>query len=112
MTIQDKKSQLNSILEGLKNIEIDDDANFKFMNLLRSRLMEEGIPLDDAVKIVSNLEYDLSAANEDDDYIGDVALSYAEFAARVYGRLKDTGWHRNLTDSLVKKYFGATKILL
>lgn len=112
MSIADRKEQLDMVLEDLSNVEIDDDANFKFMNLLRSRLMEEGIPIDDAVKIVSNLDYDLSAVNEDDDYIGDVALAYAEFASRVYDRLKATGWHRGMTDSLVKKYFGNTRIAL
>ena len=110
--MQKEKKNLDSILAELNNLEIEDDANFKFMNLLRSRLMEEGIPIDDAVKIVSNLDYDLSPVNEDDDYIGDVALAYAEFAARVYDRLKATGWHRAMTDSLVRKYFGRTPIVL
>lgn len=99
-------------LGELHSFEIENDSNFKFMNLLRSRLMEEGIPWDDAIKIVANLDYDLSAVNEDDDYIGDVALSYAEFAARVYRRLKATGWHRNMPDSIVKKYFNQTTITL
>lgn len=112
MSIAERKENLNLILEELNSLEIEDDANFKFMNLLRSRLMEEGIPIDDAVKIVSNLDYDLSPVNEDDDYIGDVALAYAEFAARVYDRLKATGWHRTMTDSLVRKYFGRTPIVL
>lgn len=112
MTINERKENLNLILKELHSFEIEDDANFKFMNLLRSRLMEEGVPIDDAVKIVANLDYDLSAVSEDDDYIGDVALSYAEFAARVYRRLKATGWHRNLSDNIIKKYFNQRTIAL
>ncbi len=110
--LAERKAFLNQQLKNLQNYEIDLDSNFKFMNLLRSRLTEEGIPLDTAIKIVSNLDYDLSAVNEDDDYIGDVALAYAEFAARVYQRLEATNWHRNLTDTVIRKYFSHFKVTL
>lgn len=112
MSLADRKTALNEKLAGLQNIDIDDAANFKFMNLLRSRLTEEGIPLDAATQIVANIDYDLSAVNEDDDYIGDVALAYAEFAARVYDKLKATNWHRNMSDSVVRKYFSHFKLEL
>lgn len=111
-TLASRKEGLNAKLAGLQNLVIDNDTNFKFMNLLRSRLTEEGIPLEAATQIVANIDYDLSAVTEDDDYVGDVALSYAEFAARVYDRLKATGWHRHLTDSVVKLYFAPIKITL
>lgn len=107
-----RKEALNTTLKTLKNYSIDNDSNYKFMNLLRSRLLEEGIPLEAATQIVANLEYDVSAANEDDDYIGDVALSYAEFAGPVYQKLVTMGWHRTLTDSLIRKYFGHFRIQL
>ena len=110
--LAERKAFLNQQLKNLQNYEIDLDSNFKFMNLLRSRLTEEGIPLDAAIKIVSNLDYDLSAVNEDDDYIGDVALAYAEFAGRVYQRLEATNWHRNLTDTVIRKYFSHFKVTL
>lgn len=103
--LAERKNVLITKLNDLKNKDIDNDTNYKFMNLVRSRLVEENIPLEDAVKIVANLEYDLTEINEDDDYVGDVALAYAEFAARVYDRLKSTGWHRHLTDQLIRKYF-------
>ena len=48
----------------------------------------------------------------DDDYIGDVALSYAEFAGKVYSRLKSYGWTRNFNDAVVKKYFNVFKVTL
>jgi hypothetical protein len=106
------KQQLNDKILSFHNKNIEDDSNFKFMNLLRSRLTEEGIPLEAATQIVANIDYDMSAVNEDDDYIGDVALAYAEFAARVYDKLKAGNWHRNMTDSVVRKYFAHFKITL
>lgn len=112
ISLADRKTALNEKLAALRNIAIDESANFKFMNLLRSRLTEEGIPLEAATQIVANIDYDMSAVNEDDDYIGDVALAYAEFAARVYDKLKAGNWHRNMTDSVVRKYFAHFKITL
>lgn len=112
MSLADRKMALNETLASLQNMEIEESANFKFMNLLRSRLVEEGIPLEAATQIVANLDYDMSAVNEDDDYIGDVALAYAEFAARVYDKLKAGNWHRNMTDSTVRKYFAHIRIHL
>ena len=110
--LADRKGALNAKLADLQNYQIDTDSNFKFMNLLRSRLTEEGLPLDAATQIVANLDYDLTGVNEDDDYVGDVALAYAEFAARVYDRLKATGWHRNMTDSVIRKYFAHERIAI
>ena len=107
-----RKENLNTILRLINSKDIEDDSNFKFMNLLRSRLSEEGIPLEHATQIVANLDYDLSSVNEDDDYIGDVALAYAEFSGKVYSRLKAYGWTRNLTDSLIRKYFNVFKVTL
>lgn len=112
MSLADRKLALNQTLDGLKNQANDDSSNFKFMNLLRSRLTEEGIPLEAATQIVANLNYDLSAVNEDDDYIGDVALAFAEFAILVYNRLKANNWHRNMTDTLVRNHFSITDIKL
>lgn len=112
ISLADRKQALNNKLASMHNYSIDDDSNFKFMNLLRSRLLEEGIPMDAAIAIVANLEYNLSEVNEDDDYIGDVALSYAEYAAKVYARLAATNWHRHLTDSVVRKYFAQHIIAL
>jgi len=112
ISLADRKAVLNQKLAQLQNISIDESANFKFMNLLRSRLLEEGIPLEAATQIVANIDYDMSAVNEDDDYIGDVALAYAEFAARVYNKLVAGNWHRNMTDSVIRKYFAHFKVEL
>lgn len=111
-TLAARKETLSDKLKKLQSFDIEHDSNYKFMNLLRSRLTEEGIPLEAATRIVANLEYDLSAVNEDDDYIGDVALAYAEFAGKVYTKLEGTGWHRNLTDSVVRRYFNVIGLRL
>lgn len=112
MTLAEQKEQLNQKLRELDSFDILNDSNFKFMNLLRSRLNEEGIPLDIAGQIVSNISYDLSAVNEDDDYIGDVALTYAEFAGKVYARLEATGWHRHMTAEVINKFFNKIDLKL
>lgn len=53
-------------------------SNLKFLNLLRSRLTEEGIPLKDAEKIMMYVKFNMTDINEDDDFIGDIALEFAE----------------------------------
>lgn len=111
-SLADKKKALDNKLASLSSFNIEDASNYKFMNLLRSRLTEEGMPIDVATLIVANLDYDLSAVNEDDDYIGDVALKYAEFVARVYEKLKATNWHRHLNRDLIVRYFAFEKIAL
>lgn len=105
ITLAARKENLNNQLKILTSFELENDSNYKFMNLLRSRLNEEGIPLEIAANIVAMLDYDVSAVNEDDDYIGDIALSYAEFAGKVYKRMQETGWHRNLGPLVISKYF-------
>lgn len=111
-SLADRKQALNNKLASLSSFNVEDASNYKFMNLLRSRLTEEGMPIDVATLIVANLDYDLSAVNEDDDYIGDVALKYAEFVARVYEKLKATNWHRHLTRDVIVRYFAFEKIAL
>lgn len=112
LTIAERKEILRKKLAELQSFNIEDASNFKFMNLLRSRLIEEGIPIEAATQIVATVDYDMSEVNEDDDYIGDVALAYAEFAARVYNKLKAGNWHRHLTSEVIRKYFAQFKITL
>jgi len=59
-------------------------SNLKFMNLFRSRLNEAGIPFTDCEKILEHVEFNLAEVNEDDDYIGDAALHYAELCKKHY----------------------------
>lgn len=62
-------------------------SNLKFMHLLRSRLSEEGIPLSDAELILEHVNFNMTGINEDDDYIGDVALEFAEVCRIYYDEL-------------------------
>ena len=95
--LQSKKNQLNDKLATLSGNELLNPSDFKFMGLLWSRLCEEGVPVDHAGLICSMVDFDMSAVNEDDDYIGDVALKYAEYCGKVYTKLKQLGVHRFIT---------------
>lgn len=112
LTLADRKSALMNTLTNLKATDLDESSNFKLINLIRSRLTEEGIPLDVATQIVANLTIDVTGLNEDDDFLGDIALAYAEFAAGIYFKLQGSNWHRNLTDTMIRKYFTHVKIVI
>lgn len=78
-------AQLNKMLDlNLSKVAIY--SNLKFINLARSRLTEEGISLYHAEDIIQYLDFNLSEINEDDDYIGDAALKYAELAVVIYNQ--------------------------
>lgn len=112
LSLADRKSALMNTLTDLKATDLDESSNFKLINLIRSRLTEEGIPLDVATRIVANLTIDVTSLNEDDDFLGDIALVYAEFAAGIYFKLQGSNWHRNLTDTMIQKYFTHVKIAI
>lgn len=59
-------------------------SNLKFLQLFRSRLTEEGIPLPQAEKIMEHVVVNMSEVNEDDDYIGEVALEFATLCKKYY----------------------------
>jgi hypothetical protein len=62
-------------------------SNLKFLSLFRSRMTEEGIPLAEAELILQYVNCNLAEVNEDDDYIGDAALNYAELVAVEYNKM-------------------------
>jgi hypothetical protein len=99
------KMLLNQKLASMHDFNILNDSNYKFMVLLQTRLMEAGIPLETATLIASVADYDLSFVNEDDDYIGDVACTYAEFCVKMYNRLKAVNFHRQLNQATVYRFF-------
>jgi hypothetical protein len=59
-------------------------SNLKFLSLIRSRMAEEGIPLVDAEKIMTVINFNMADIPEDDDWIGTYALEYAEILAIQY----------------------------
>jgi hypothetical protein len=72
----------------IKGMQPDSDSNIKFYTLFRSRLMEEGIPIDHATQIAGFVKYDMSNIPEDDDTLSDVATEYAGYCIKVYNKMK------------------------
>lgn len=99
------KDSLNEKLNKLNTLDVLDDSNYKFLVLLQTRLIEEGIPVETATYIASFVDFDLSFVPEDDDFIGDVALTYAEFCVKVYARLKAVNFHRHLDSPVIQRFF-------
>ena len=104
-TTQQLKEQLNKKLADMANVEVLNDSNYKFMVLLHSRLIENHVPVDAAFQIAAYTDYDMSFLNEEDDFVGDIALLYGEFCAKVYHRLKAVNFHRQLDSPTIRKLF-------
>lgn len=104
-TTQELKTQLNDKLSAMGNVGILDDANYKFMVLLHTRLVENNVPVDAAFQIAAFTDYDLSFVSEEDDFVGDIALLYGEFCAKVYHRLKAVNFHRQLDSGTIRALF-------
>lgn len=104
-SVQSLKLLLNQKLESMHEFDILNDSNYKFMVLLQTRLVEAGIPLETATLIACVTDYDLSFVNEDDDYIGDVAITYSEFCVKMYNRLKAVNFHRHLNHATAYRFF-------
>jgi hypothetical protein len=66
-------------------------SNLKFLSLIRSRMAEEGIPLADAEKIMTVIDFNMAEIPEDDDWIGTYALEYAEILKLQYDALFNKG---------------------
>lgn len=105
LTVQELKNQLDTKLNEMKGCEVLNDSNYKFLVMLQTRLIESGLPLDHATQIAVFTQYDLSFVDEADDYIGDVALLYGEFCAKVYARLKGVNLHKHLDAPVLRKLF-------
>lgn len=82
----------------------------KFLAKVRSDLLAEGLDNELAIRIANALDLELKDINEDDDVIAQAATGYADYAAKVYGRLKSMNMHKNITDAMIKKYFTHTLI--
>jgi hypothetical protein len=87
ITIDTKKKWLLSTIDELSVEVMTDDTQIKFFNLFRSRLMECGIPSQDALLLALRANVDLHGIEEDDDFIGDVASALAEKYKKVYDKV-------------------------
>lgn len=111
------KAQLDRMIsEGLPKPTVY--SNLKFMSLFRSRLAEEGIPLKDAEIIMEFVSFNMTDINEDDDYIGDVALEYAELCKYYYDHVRsvyptnDLLEFKQFTQEPIAKIFAAVELKL
>lgn len=105
MNNTEQKQRLTDQLTAVQGTDILNDSNYKFLSLLQSRLIEQMIPFDTANMIVSITECSLSAINEEDDYIGDIALLHAEYCGKVYRRLKEIGLHKSLHSDTLRRFY-------
>lgn len=105
MLPREKKELIEQKINYLKTVDICDDANFKFLTLFHTRLVEEGIPVEEAYKIASYALFDFSGISEEDDFLSQMATMYAEYCAKVYSLLKAYGFHRHLDAESIRRFF-------
>jgi hypothetical protein len=75
----------------LRSLSHDKNAsNLKFYKLLKSRLVENQIPLPDAIIIAKNVDFDFSNVPEDNDSLSEFATELAEWCAKGYSKAKNS----------------------
>lgn len=110
-TVAEQKDIILGKLEKLNTINILDDSNYKFMLLLISRLIDNhNIPAMHAMTIASSVDIDISFVNEDDDFIGDIALTYSDYCGKVYTQLSSIGFTQHLDARRVRRFFNPISI--
>jgi hypothetical protein len=109
----DEQSRKNGLMDQIAKLNdshgVETSPNFKFMLMMRSRLLEEHIPLEATNTILSVLEYDFSNLNEEDDFLGDVASEFAPVLKKIYDVFESHGFE-DLTP--VKEHFNLLKLCL
>jgi len=110
----DKHIQMKSFMDNLPNQcpTLFNPSNSKFFNMVRSRMIEDGLGLELSTRIANALSFDVSGINEDDDLISQAAGKFAEYAGKVYDRMIALHMHKNITDAMIQKYFAHTHITL
>lgn len=110
MTVSSEKLNRVQLVEKIKNLPIETESNIKFLMILRSRLMEEGIVPEYASLIAGVVDFDLKNVPEDDDTLSDIATEYASYCKKVYDKLKLFGVHYIKDFSTYARYFKPFKI--
>lgn len=105
MLTAEVKNLIKDKADKISQYDVLNDANYKFLILLQSRLTEAGVPYNDAMLITSHSRFDFDGINEEDDFIGDIALQYAEYCVKVYYRLRDVNLHRHLDSTTIQRFF-------
>lgn len=103
-------------MEGFM-LDLQDDCpnlfhptNVKFLNMVRSGLITEGLGIELSTRVANALTIDLRHINEDDDLVSQAAGKYAEYALKVYDKLVSLNMHKSITDAMIQKYFAHTTI--
>jgi hypothetical protein len=96
----------NDLITYIKELHPTSDSNLKFMNLMKTRLLNVGIPLEDAMEIIALLTFDFSNVPEDDDTLSEIATEYADYCKLAYDKLKLHGLtHRKLYDRIFNRVY-------
>lgn len=96
----------NALTAYIDVLEPATDSNLKFMMMMKTALISTGIPPEDAVEIVACMQFDLSNVSEDDGFIGDLAVAYADYCKKAYDKLKLNGLtNRKLYDRIFNRVF-------
>jgi uncharacterized protein YgfB (UPF0149 family) len=69
----------------LRSLPHDKNAsNLKFYKILKTRLTENDIKIEDAIIIAKNVDFDFSNVPEDNDSLSEFATELAEWCAKGY----------------------------
>ena len=105
INIPQAKKNLLQHIQSLEVKNLKSDADLKFFYLFRSRLNEEGIPIDAANILALNCPTTLQELDEEDDYIGDIALALAEKYAILYQHIVSLNLEKHIANQKVLQYF-------
>jgi len=84
------------LVKQIKGLSANIASNVKFLTLLNSRLMEDGVPPEHAIIICGAVNFDFSNVPEDDDTLSDIATEYSSYCVRVYKQVELSGYLKKL----------------
>lgn len=99
-----RKESVRASLKEIAAIDFAGTPDWKFALLLRSTLVEEGVPIDVASQLSLLVKVDFADVTEDDDYVGDIALLMAEVLGKEYKMLiaNNFKYHPHAFDSFFR----------
>lgn len=108
----DRHKQMEEIMWNLQDDcpNLFHPTNVKFLNMVRSGLITEGLGIELSTRVANALTIDLRHINEDDDIVSQGAGKYSEYALKVYDKLVSMNMHKSISDAMIQKYFAHTTI--
>lgn len=82
------------LVHHLKNLPVNNYSNLKFYRIFKSRLVEQGVPIIDAVIIAKHVDFDFSNIPEDNDSLSEIATVLAEWCSK--------GWRQAVKVNRIK----------